>query len=139
MPLRVHVHAAIWVDGKVVVHRRRSHEREHLTLPGGRVKDREPLLDALRREAEEELGRDIEVDDLLFAAEVSASSRQDVVLIFGARLQSPTDLHQLDLVDPAGPEADAVLPPVLRQLPRPGAPERPRPAWLGNLYSVPSS
>lgn len=136
MPLRVHVHAAIWVDGRVAVHRRVQHDREHVTLPGGRVKDRETVVDALQREVGEEIDRDIEVGELLLAGEVNATSRQDVVLVFAARLRPPAAIGSLDLVDPAGPEAAAVLPPVLDWLPAPGAPEREHPIWLGNLYGA---
>lgn len=133
MPLRVHVHAAIWMDGKLAVHRHHHHGRDHVTLPGGRVKDREALLDALRREVREEIGREIDIDDLLFAGEVNRTSRQDVVLIFGARLHSPSDLGELEFVDPEGSEAEAVLPPVLDRL---ASVRREQPLWLGNLYKA---
>lgn len=138
MPLRVHVHAAIWTNGKLVVHHRSQRGRRHTTLPGGRVKDREAVTDALVREVREEIGREIEIGDLLFVAQViNASSRQDVVLIFVAELRSPADVDQLDLVDPTGPDAETVLPPVLRELAmsRDGVLEPGSPTWLGNLYA----
>jgi ADP-ribose pyrophosphatase YjhB (NUDIX family) len=136
MSLRVHVHAVIWVDGKVAIYRRRRQERDHLALPGGQVRDRETVLDALRREVHEEIGRFIDVGELLFAAEVNATSRQDVVLIFDARLQSLNELDQLDLVDPEGPKAETVLPPVLSRLTKPGSGTCEKGIWLGELYSA---
>lgn len=137
MSLQVHVHAAIWVGDQLVVHRRRAHDREHVTLPGGRIKDRESVHGALEREVREEIGREIVIDDLLFAGEVKATSRQDVVLIFNARLASGAELGDLDLLDPDGPDADTVLPPVLGRLPRPGTGD-PQARWLGDLY-IPAS
>jgi hypothetical protein len=47
MPLRAHVHAAIWVQDKLVVYRRPQRGTVHVTLPGGRVKDRESVTCAL--------------------------------------------------------------------------------------------
>jgi len=137
MPVRVQVHAAIWVGGKLVVYRHVRGGRERVSLPGGRVKDRESLTTALEREAQEEIERDIEVGDLLFAAEVvSTASRQDVVLIFAAHLRTPADADGLDLIDPTGPEASTVLPPVLGDLAncRDGAPDLRVSRWLGNLH-----
>lgn len=137
MPARVQVHAAIWVGEKLVVYRHARGGRERVSLPGGRVKDRESLTAALEREAQEEIDRDIGVGDLLFAAEVvSAASRQEVVLIFLAHLRTPADADGLDLIDPTGPEANIVLPPVLGHLARcrDGIPNAQAPRWLGNLH-----
>ncbi|MGO9754121.1 MAG: hypothetical protein ACLP22_22105, partial [Solirubrobacteraceae bacterium] len=67
----------------------------------------------------EEIGLDVEVGDLLFAAEVlSGTTLQDLELIFEARSLDPIDGQRLDLVDPADPAALEVLPRVLAELAR---------------------
>lgn len=75
MPARVKVRAVIWVDERVVVHRELRRGVPQVTLPGGRVVERESVMDALRREVLEEVGLEIEVGDLLFAAEVMRGGR----------------------------------------------------------------
>lgn len=133
MPARVKVRAVIWVGDRVAVHRTERHGRPHVTLPGGRVSERESVTDALRRELQEELGIDIVIGDLRFAAEVhSGARRQDVELIFDADLENPDDASKLDVVDPTDLDLE-VLPPILRYLPDPGARHR---RWLGNLYQT---
>ncbi|MGO9752374.1 MAG: NUDIX domain-containing protein [Solirubrobacteraceae bacterium] len=135
MPVSVKVRAVIWVDERVVVHRAHRRGELHVTLPGGRVNERESVTDALRREVREEVGLDVEVGDLLLAAEVVSGARlQDVELVFEARSLDPIDGQRLDLVDPADPAALEVLPPVLAELARRrGSPAGAR--WLGNIYA----
>jgi len=136
MSARVKVRAAIWVQDRLVVHRTSRLGNERVTLPGGWVGQRESVTDALARELHEELGITVELGDLLFAAEVlNSSSRQDIELIFAAMLPDDVDTSSLSLVDPSGPEADRVLPPVVNQLvsQRKGAADVPA-RWLGNLY-----
>jgi 8-oxo-dGTP pyrophosphatase MutT (NUDIX family) len=137
MPLRVKVRAVIWVDNQIVVHRARRHGELHVTLPGGRVNERESIPDALRREVVEEVGLDVDVGDLLFAAEVvSGARRQDVELVFEARARDPLDARRLDLVDPSDPSMD-VLPPVLAEIARlRESRDSIGRHWLGNLYSA---
>ncbi|HTU78558.1 MAG TPA: NUDIX domain-containing protein [Solirubrobacteraceae bacterium] len=138
MSARVKVRAAIWVQDKLVVHHSRRMGKERMTLPGGWVGKRESVTDALIREVEEELGITIEVGDLLCAAEViNTASHQDVELIFAVSAPEGLDTSQLTLVDPRGPEADDVLPPVLGQLAERReayTAEKSTPRWLGNLY-----
>ncbi len=138
MPARVKVRAVIWVDERVVVHRAHRRGELHVTLPGGRVNDRESIADALRREVREEVGLDVEIGDLLFAAEVLSGARlQDLELVFEARSLAPSDEQQLDLVDPADPAALEILPPVLAELARRrGSPDAAVSRWLGNIYSA---
>lgn len=132
MPVRVKVRAVIWVDGHVVVNRVARNGRPHVSLPGGRVHERESVLDALRREVLEEVGLDVEPGELLCAAEVlSGARRQDIELIFAASVRGEIDPGRLDLVDPGAPEARGVLPPVLGEL---GSDRAGR--WLGNLYEA---
>jgi len=136
MSARVKVRAAIWVQDKLVVHRTSRLGKERVTLPGGWVGKRESVTDALARELDEELGVSVEIGELLCAAEiVNRASRQDVELIFAGRIPDDVDPSRLSLVDPLGPEADRVLPPVLEQL----AEQRQATGetgarWLGNLY-----
>jgi len=138
MSARVKVRAAIWIDDKLVVHHSRRLGKERMTLPGGWVGRRESVTDALVRELDEELGLAVEVGDLLCAAEVlNSSSRQDVELIFAVNAPEDLDPSQLTLVDPLGPQAAEVLPPVLGQLAeqrQAQAAGTRTPLWLGNLY-----
>lgn len=138
MSARVKVRAVIWVGDKLVVYRSRRLGKDSVTLPGGWVGRRESVTDALVREVDEELGITVEIDDLLCAAEViNSASRQDVELIFAVSTADDLDTSGLTLIDPLGPEADEVLPPLLKQL----AEQRSArsagehtPLWLGNLY-----
>lgn len=138
MSARVKVRGVIWVDDKLVVHRSSRLGKERMTLPGGWVGRRESVTDALIREVDEELGIAIEAGDLLCAAEViNSTSRQDVELIFAVTTTDDLDPSRLTLIDPLGPEADEVLPPVLKQLAEQRdarAAGNRTPLWLGNLY-----
>lgn len=136
MPVRVKARAVIWVGDQVVVHKVLRNEKPHVTLPGGRVNERESVIDALHREVQEEIGLAIEVDDLLFAAEViTGASRQDVELVFEARPRDSIDGRQFDLVDPTDQASSNVLPPVLSEVARRRqSPDAAAPHWLGNLY-----
>ena len=134
MPARVKVRAVIWVGDHIAVHRTERHGRAHVTLPGGRVGERESVTEALRRELREELGVEISIGDLLFAAEVhSGARRQDVELIFDAELENPDDRSKLILVDPTDLDLD-VMPPIMGYLPDPEVHHHRR--WLGNLYQA---
>ncbi|HTZ63341.1 MAG TPA: NUDIX domain-containing protein [Solirubrobacteraceae bacterium] len=138
MAVRVKVRAAIWIDGKLAVHRSRRLGRQRTTLPGGWVGRRESVTDALVREVKEELGIDVDVGDLLCAGEVvNSATRQDLELVFAATPRAPIDGGRLTLVDPCGPAAQYVLPPILAQLAEQhdaAASGAPTQRWLGNLY-----
>lgn len=133
MPVRVKVRAVICVGDQIVVHSASRRGVSHVTLPGGRVNERESVTDALRREVREELGIEIKVGDLMFAAEVvSGTRRQDVELIFAAEVAAVPHTP-LTLVDPRDPDI-AVLPPILGQIA--GWRESKDCArWLGNIYA----
>jgi ADP-ribose pyrophosphatase YjhB (NUDIX family) len=113
MPMRVHVHAAIWVDDQLVLHRHTQREREHITLPGGRVRERESVIVALERDVAEEAGLDVEVGRLLVAGEVYGAGAQEVVLVFEAKAAQTGDTTQLNLLDVRGAEAEKVRPAVV--------------------------
>ncbi|MDA8068837.1 MAG: hypothetical protein M0T77_09550 [Actinomycetota bacterium] len=98
-----------------------------------RVNERESVIDALRREVREEAGIDVQVGDLMFAAEViSGVSRQDVELVFAVEpvraITTP-----VELLDPVAPGC-VVMPPVLEQILawRDGSLGV---GWLGNIYA----
>jgi 8-oxo-dGTP pyrophosphatase MutT (NUDIX family) len=133
MPARVQVRAVIWVGDQIVVHRTNQHGAPHVTIPGGRVNERESVIDAVRREVREEIGIEITVGDLMFAAEIlSGARRQDVELVFSAE---PLGLlrEPVNLVDPKDPGA-TVLPPILEQIAEwhEGVHDH---RWLGNIYA----
>lgn len=139
MPMRVHVHAAIWIDDHVVVHRRTTRGREHITLPGGRVREREAVLTALEREVGEETGLDITVGALCLAGEVHGAAANDLILVFQAQPRGDVDPDRLHLLAPGSDEADKVRPAVVDLLhswraetdwkERAGTV-----SWIGNLY-----
>jgi ADP-ribose pyrophosphatase YjhB (NUDIX family) len=109
MPARVQVRAVIWVGDQVVVHHVNQRGALHVTLPGGRVNDRESVVDALKREVLEEIGIEVTVGDLTFAAEVlSGARRQDVELVFAARPATEAPRTSLELVDPKDPRFKAL-------------------------------
>lgn len=139
MSARVKVRAAIWVQGKLVVHRSQRRGRERMSLPGGWVGKGESVTDALRREIDEELGIEVEIGDLVCAAEVvNSSSRQDVELVFAAGLREQADADSLTLIDPHEERAGEVLPPILGALADQHDahdPASPSVRWLGNIYA----
>jgi 8-oxo-dGTP diphosphatase len=107
-----------------------------MSLPGGWVGKGESVTDALRREIDEELGIEVDIGDLVCAAEVvDSSSRQDVELVFSATLRAEADAHALALIDPRGERAGEVLPPILEALADQHDARGPSVRWLGNVYA----
>jgi ADP-ribose pyrophosphatase YjhB (NUDIX family) len=131
--MQVKVRALIWHGDRVIVARESRQGRSHLTVPGGRPRRRETLVDALTREVREESGLEIRVGRLLYVAEcVNGFSLQELILIFTASATSTIDPARVELVDPRDPEAN-VLPPVLDEIARDTA-DPPAARWLGNVY-----
>jgi 8-oxo-dGTP pyrophosphatase MutT (NUDIX family) len=134
--MTVNVRAVIWLDWRLLVHKVRHRGEERLTLPGGRVKERETAEAALAREVQEETGLSIVVGPLLYVAEVvSPYSTQKLELVFRADVDPSQELSGQTAVDPRAPEREAVLPPILDVIAKDaddgwvGAPR-----WLGNIY-----
>jgi ADP-ribose pyrophosphatase YjhB (NUDIX family) len=131
--MQVKVRALIWHGDRVIVARESRQGRPHLTLPGGRPRPHEALVDALTREVREETGVEIQVGRLLYVAEcVNGFSLQELILIFTASATSAIDPERVEFVHPRDDEAD-VLPPVLEEIAR-DVTGPPAARWLGNVY-----
>lgn len=132
--MEVKVRALIWHHDRVVVARESRRAEPHLSLPGGRPKQGELLLDALAREVLEETGMRIRAGRLLYVAEcVNSYGMQDLNLIFAAAAIDPVDEQTVVLVDPADAGELPVLPPILDAI----ADDAPGPATarlLGNVW-----
>jgi ADP-ribose pyrophosphatase YjhB (NUDIX family) len=121
------------LDGRLVIHDERRQGSSHLTIPGGRVADREPLDAALQREVREELGVEIQVGVLRYVAEVVHGHRvHDLNLVFAAQPLEPLPRAGLRAIDPHDPYV-RVLPPILAQIAADGRDTAPT-RWLGNVW-----
>jgi ADP-ribose pyrophosphatase YjhB (NUDIX family) len=134
--MTVNVRAVIWSGDRLLVHRMRHQGEERVTLPGGRVKDRETTHDALEREVLEEIGLRVVVGPLLYVAEVvSPYSTQNLELVFRADPAPGEELTDQTTVDPRSSDRDSVLPPILDVIASDGADAAASaPRWLGNIY-----
>jgi ADP-ribose pyrophosphatase YjhB (NUDIX family) len=120
MPVRVLVHGAVWVEDKLVVHRRDGDgAAAEMSLPGGRIHDHESLTVALARLVREQIDCAVDVGELVWAGRDGTADEQreaDVLLVFAARLCAADEAPRLELVDPRGPTAAQVRPAVLDYL-----------------------
>jgi 8-oxo-dGTP pyrophosphatase MutT (NUDIX family) len=99
--MTVNVRAVIWLGERLLVHKVRHQGEERVTLPGGRVKDRETTHAALEREVLEEIGLRVAVGPLLYVAEVvSPYSTQNLELVFSADPVPGQTLTDQTTVDP---------------------------------------
>jgi ADP-ribose pyrophosphatase YjhB (NUDIX family) len=129
----VKVHALLWDGDRLVVHESHRQAVPRLTLPGGRVTDREPVKDALRREVREELGIDVRVTGLRYVAEVVyGHAVHDLVLVFGADPAEPLPSDRRS-VDPRDGDS-VVLPPLLDVVAADGHQGPAGTRWLGNIW-----
>jgi ADP-ribose pyrophosphatase YjhB (NUDIX family) len=134
--MMVNVRAVIWSGDRLVVHARQQQGEERITLPGGRVKDRETTEAALRREVLEEIDVAVVVGPLLYVAEVvSPYSMQNLELIFQAEPAEGQTLSGQTTIDPRDVDRDSVLPPIVDVIWRDRA-DGPAgtPRWLGNIH-----
>jgi ADP-ribose pyrophosphatase YjhB (NUDIX family) len=131
--MKVKVRALIWHGDRVIVARESRQGRPHLTLPGGRPRPHEALVDALTREVREETGLEIHVGRLLYVAEcVNGISLHELILIFTASAVSTIDPARVEFVHPRDDDVQ-VLPPVLEEIAR-DVTGPPAARWLGNIY-----
>lgn len=137
--MRVNVHAVLWRDGRLAVVRQRRQGQERLSLPGGRVKRGETVLEALVREVEEEAGLVVIPGPLLYVAEVVARHVvEDLQLVF--LVEGPGDgasSNRLEWLEAGDPRLAEVRPPVAEHAIRDaGSGYADAPRWLGNVWDA---
>jgi len=133
--MRVKARAVILIDGRLIVAEQRRRGRTEHSLPGGRVNERESVLDALKREVAEETGLDVTPGQLVYVSEIVESVRRhDLELIFLAEPFGVPGLNAFKAVDVQGGERLAMNPPILEEIASDLASGwRETPRWLGNL------
>lgn len=133
--MRVKARALIWIDGRLIVAEQLRGGHTELSLPGGRVNDHEPVLDALKREVAEETGLDVTPSRLVYVAEVVQSVRvHDLELIFLAEPSGVPRPGRLQAIDVNAGERPEVRPSILELVAVDAASGwRDTPRWLGNL------
>lgn len=80
--------AIIMADNKILTLKYNYNGNLLYALPGGNLEFGEKLEVALKRELEEEIGLEIEVQDLLFLAEVHQPNKDTLHCVFNAKIVS---------------------------------------------------
>jgi 8-oxo-dGTP pyrophosphatase MutT (NUDIX family) len=134
--VRLEVRAVILLNNQLVVCHERQVDGIHMSLPGGRVKHGEGVLDALVREVHEETGLTVRPGRLLYVAEArSGRGTHDLNLVFRATPSTP-DRPSPALIDLDDPAAEALRPPVIAEIRLDAKAEWKRSTpWLGNIWS----
>lgn len=99
---RVGVGAMIMQEGEVLlVLRKKNPEKDHWSLPGGKVELYETLEDAVKREIKEELNLEIQLDQLLCAT-------NHILIEEAVHYVAPTYLAHINDGNPCLMEPDAL-------------------------------
>lgn len=91
-PLTLGVQGIILSQGRVLLVRHEYGDRQIWHLPGGGVKRKETLADALRRELKEELNAEIQVERLHGVYYNFRHGASDHIVVFVASLKDPVAL-----------------------------------------------
>lgn len=142
---RVRVSALIEMDGRVVLVRHRAGAAVYHLLPGGGVRYRETLEDAVVREVREETGLEVAVVGFLFVNDtidpkgprhvVNMTFRAQVV---GGEITDKPDDPRVEAVDLVVPESLSALdlrPPIAFALQRVLAGQVVESGYLGSLFT----
>lgn len=101
------VSAVVVRDGRVLLVRRaRGAFVGRWSLPGGKVEHGEPLAEAVRREAREETGLDVEVGEQVWIREQTSDPDHYVIVVFraevtGGELEAGDDSDDAAWVEPS--------------------------------------
>jgi len=82
--------AVIIIDNKLLTLKYIYNETPIFAIPGGNLEFGEKLESALERELQEEIGLEIEVQNLLFLAEVHQQNKDTLHCVFNAQIISGT-------------------------------------------------
>lgn len=138
-PVRVKARAVILIDGRLIVAEQLRGGRSEFSLPGGRVNRNESVVDALKREVDEETGLLVTPSRLLYISEIVQAMRShDLELVFLAHACGVPRLTGFMAIDLGQGERADMRPPILEQIAVDLASEwRDNPRWLGNLEHRP--
>ena len=130
--MSVNVKGLIWVGGRLILAERLRYGRKVLSLPGGRVREQESVLQALRRGVAEETGLAVEPGRLVYVYELAGSARRhELELIFLAELHGVPRLNRVRAIDVHGGERPPLTPSILDLIVADAASEwRDAPRWL---------
>lgn len=137
--VRVKARAVILIDGRLIVAEQLRRGRSEFSLPGGRVNRNESVVDALKREVDEETGLVVTPSRLLYISEIVQSVRShDLELVFLAHASGVPRLTGFTAIDLGQRERPDVRPPILEHIAFDLASEwRDTPRWLGKLERRP--
>lgn len=88
--IRVSAKAVIILDGRLLVTRNRDEQGDFFLLPGGGQDPGETLPEALRRECREEVGADVQVEDIVLVRDYIGRNHEFA--------DTNSDVHQLEIM-----------------------------------------